>query len=185
MSRNPEINSFYFPNNWFNSCYDSLFASITLTLHKRQVHCSGVMQWWVCSSLMRPLLPAKAGMKVENGLFYCWCLLRNNNMATNLQRLTSCYGSRSFDCMWLLNANFLSGNATKTVAADSGKTHTFILCENKHEWCCSNVSTVWKIHCQCDVTSGVNRGSSQGVKLVWRQPISDCRGPTSQHSEKM
>jgi len=113
MSGNPEINSFYFPNNWFSSCYDSLFASITPALRKRQVHCSNVLQWWVCSALMRPLLPAKAGTKVANALFYCWCLLCNNNMATNLQRLTLCYGSRRFACMWLFNADFLSGNATR------------------------------------------------------------------------
>jgi len=25
---------------------------MALTLHKSQIHCSGVMQWWVCSSLM-------------------------------------------------------------------------------------------------------------------------------------
>ena len=29
---------------WVNSCNDSLFADITLTLHKRQVHCFGIMQ---------------------------------------------------------------------------------------------------------------------------------------------
>jgi len=110
MSRNPEINSFF---QVFDFCYDSLFASITLTLHKRQVHCSGVMRWLVCSSRMRPLLPAKAGTKVANGLFYCWSLLRNNNMATNVPRLTSCYGSRRFVCICLLNADFLSGNATR------------------------------------------------------------------------
>jgi len=51
--------------------------------------------------------------KATNGLFYCWSLLRNNNMATNLQRFTSCYGSRRFACMCLLNADFLSGNATR------------------------------------------------------------------------
>jgi len=27
-----------------NCCNDSLFAGMTLTLHKSQVHCSGVMQ---------------------------------------------------------------------------------------------------------------------------------------------
>jgi len=27
--------------------------------------------------------------KLANGLFYCWSVLRNNNMATNLQRFTS------------------------------------------------------------------------------------------------
>jgi len=34
--------------------------------------------------------------KLASGLFYCWSLLRNNNMATNLQRFTSIYGSRRF-----------------------------------------------------------------------------------------
>ena len=39
--------------------------------------------------------------KVTSGFFYCWSLLRNNNMATNLQRFTLHYGSRRFvawDC---------------------------------------------------------------------------------------
>jgi len=26
----------------------SLFAGMTLTLHKIEVHCPGVMQWWAC-----------------------------------------------------------------------------------------------------------------------------------------
>ena len=34
--------------------------------------------------------------KLENGLFYCWSLLRNNNAAINLQTFTSSYGSRRF-----------------------------------------------------------------------------------------
>ena len=34
--------------------------------------------------------------EVASGLFYCWSLLRNNNMATNLQRLTLYYGGRRF-----------------------------------------------------------------------------------------
>ena len=36
-----------------------LFAAITLTLHRSQVHCSGAMQWWACSSLMSAPLPAE------------------------------------------------------------------------------------------------------------------------------
>jgi len=39
--------------------------------------------------------------KVASGLFYCWSLLRNNNMATNLQKFTLYYGSKRFvpwDC---------------------------------------------------------------------------------------
>jgi len=39
--------------------------------------------------------------KVASGLFYCWSLLRNNTVATNLRRFTLYYGSRRFvawDC---------------------------------------------------------------------------------------
>jgi len=32
-----------------------------LTLHKSQIHRYGVMQWWACSSLMYPPLPADRG----------------------------------------------------------------------------------------------------------------------------
>jgi len=46
------------PINWFISCNNSLFAGTTLTLRKSQVHCSGVMQRWACSSLMHAALPA-------------------------------------------------------------------------------------------------------------------------------
>ena len=33
------------PINWFDSCNDSFFVGITLTLHKSQVHSYSVMQW--------------------------------------------------------------------------------------------------------------------------------------------
>jgi len=39
--------------------------------------------------------------KLASWLFYCWSLLRNNNMTTNLQVLTSSLGSKRFaayDC---------------------------------------------------------------------------------------
>jgi len=78
------------------------FAGMKLTLSKRQVHSYNAMQRWACSSLiMSPPLPTEAGAKVVSGLFYCWSLLRNINMATNLQRFTLYYGSRRFvarDC---------------------------------------------------------------------------------------
>jgi len=32
-------------------------------LHKSQVHSCSVMQWWACSSLMSPPLPAEVGCK--------------------------------------------------------------------------------------------------------------------------
>jgi len=37
------------------------FAGMKFTLHKSQVHSYNVMQWWACSSLMSPPLPAEAG----------------------------------------------------------------------------------------------------------------------------
>ena len=145
--RKPEASSLI-PINWFNSCNQSLFAGMTLTLHKSQVHCSGVMQWWACSSLISASVPAEVVAKFAKGLFYrggrkdflqggesgkisfhprettktnfcaksltrkcqiskpadahdCWSLL-SNNLATNLWRFTSSYGSKrcfaAFDC---------------------------------------------------------------------------------------
>ena len=85
--------------------------------------------------------------KVASGLFCCWSLLRNNNMATNLQRFTSYYGSRRFvrnGYMRLLNAYILAVNAAGQWHANSGRPRAFILCEKKHEWIDSKVSTSLK-----------------------------------------
>jgi len=49
------------PINWFDSCNDTFFGGVNLTLHKSQVHSYSVMQWWACSSLMSPPLPAEVG----------------------------------------------------------------------------------------------------------------------------
>ena len=82
--------------NWFNSCIDSLFAGMTPTVHKNQVHYLGVVQGWVCSSLMSAVLPVCRGklrtLRADCSTvgFYCF----NNNMATNLHVLTSSYGRR-------------------------------------------------------------------------------------------
>jgi len=48
-------------SDWFDSCNDSFFAGMKLTLHKSQVHSYSVMQWWACSSLISPPLPAEVG----------------------------------------------------------------------------------------------------------------------------
>jgi len=59
-----------------------------LTLHKSQVHSlvSGSDELAVDSC---PLLCLQRWVaKVASGLFYCWSLLSNNTMATNLQRFT-------------------------------------------------------------------------------------------------
>jgi len=44
------------PITWFNSCNDSVFAGMTITLRKNQIHYCGVMQRWACSSLMSAAL---------------------------------------------------------------------------------------------------------------------------------
>jgi len=88
-----------------------------LTLHKSQVHsytvsCSDELAIHSCSFLCLQRRVAK----VESGLFYCWSLLCNNTMATNLQRFFSYYGSRRFvrNCyMRLLNAHTFVGNAAR------------------------------------------------------------------------
>jgi len=72
------------------------FVGMKLTLHKSRVHSYSVMQWWACSSLMPiPCLQRRVA-KVASGLFYCWSLLRNNTVATHLQRFTLNYVSRRF-----------------------------------------------------------------------------------------
>jgi len=88
-------------NDWFNSCIGSLFACMALTLYKSQVHYSGLMQWCVCSSIMSILILQRQVAKLASVLFHRWSLLRNNHMATNLQRFTSNNGRRRFaacDC---------------------------------------------------------------------------------------
>jgi len=56
----PEV-GILIPMNWFDSCNDSFFACMKLTLHKSQVHSCSAMQWWACSSLMSPPLPTEVG----------------------------------------------------------------------------------------------------------------------------
>jgi len=60
---------FLIPINRFDSCYDSFFAGMELTLHKSQVHSHSVMQWWACSSLMSPPLPAEVACESRERIF--------------------------------------------------------------------------------------------------------------------
>jgi len=84
MSSKPEVRS-SIPIKLIYSCIDSLFAGLTSTVHKNQIHCSGVVQWWVCSSLMSAALPVCRG-KLRNFRADCWrfwwTLFRNSNTAT-------------------------------------------------------------------------------------------------------
>ena len=56
------------------------------------VWCSDTLAVYSCSFLCLQ----RRVSKVACGLFYCWSLLRNNTVATNLQRFTLNYGSRRF-----------------------------------------------------------------------------------------
>ena len=86
--------------------------------------------------------------------------------------------------MWLYNADFLSGNETRRWLLIAVRhVHLYFVKRSMSESVA--MFPVWKIHCWCDVTSGVSRGSSQGIKLSWREPTGDYRGPTSQHSKNV
>jgi len=63
--------------SWVN-CHDSLFADMTLTLHKSQVRCFGNMQLRACNSLNPLLCLQRQVAKLGRELFYYWPLLRNN-----------------------------------------------------------------------------------------------------------
>ena len=99
MSRTPEVNSLipiltelilampaYIPV-WHSHCTRASFTVLVsrrdelLTIHSCPLIC-----------LQRQIA------KLGKGLFYYWTLLRNNNMATNLLRLTSSYDSARGDC---------------------------------------------------------------------------------------
>jgi len=72
---------------------------MTLTLPKSPVHYSGFMQFAVQSCPLFFLQRQVA--KLASVLFCDWSLLRNNKMATNIQRFTSNNGKRRFtacDC---------------------------------------------------------------------------------------
>jgi len=89
------------PINWFDSYNDSFFCRYETHCTRARftftVSCSDELAVHSCPFFCLQRRVAK----VARGLFYCWSLLRNNNMATNLQRFTSYYGGRRFvawDC---------------------------------------------------------------------------------------
>jgi len=121
-----------------------------LTLHKSQVHSYSIMQWWACSSFMSPPLPAEAGCKVTSGLFYCWSLLRNNNMATNLQRFTLYCGSRRFaawHCWTQTSWHVMQWDSDTLIAVSH--VHLYFVKRSMSE-SVAMLPYVWKIHYQCE-----------------------------------
>ena len=135
------------PLNWFDSCNDSFLpvwnSHCTRVRFTVIVSCSDELAVNSCLFLCLQ----RRFAKVASGLFCCWSLLRNNTVATNLQRFTLyCITETGvlFHITRLLNAHILAGNAARQWHADSGKPRTFVLCEKKHEEVCSNASTSLK-----------------------------------------
>ena len=59
-----------------NSCKNTLFTGMALTLHKSQLRCSGVMRWWVCrTSLMSTPSPADSRCKTCERIFLLFLLV--------------------------------------------------------------------------------------------------------------
>jgi len=48
---------------------------MTLTLHKSQVHCTGVTQWWACSSLVPALFSAEAGCETGKRVVFSFVFI--------------------------------------------------------------------------------------------------------------
>ena len=91
-----------------------------LTLHKSQVDCSGVMQRWACCSRMFTICRGKLA-KFTSGLFYCWSLWRNNNMATNRRKFTSRYESGRFSACAVWTQTFSRHAPRQDVTSEVAK----------------------------------------------------------------
>ena len=83
-------------SDWFDSCSGSfllVWNSHCIRVRFTDiVSCSDTLVVYSCPFLCLQRRVAK----VVCGLCYCWSLLRNNTVATNLQRFTLNYGSRRF-----------------------------------------------------------------------------------------
>ena len=99
-----------------------LFLAMTLYLPIRDSHCTRARFIFLvsCSGELAVhsfalLCLQRQVSKLAIGLFYCWSLLRNNNMATNLLTFTSSYDIRRFAAprMSLVSADILAGNASR------------------------------------------------------------------------
>ena len=131
------------PIHRFNSCNFCLFACMTLMLHK--VEEPGPLLW--CHVMMSlqfiyvPLLCLQRKVaKLASDLFYYLSLLCNNKIATNLQRFTaSSCGSRRFTAYTTGETRHLGRyNATRQWLLVASGPCSFILCEKRYEWICSD-----------------------------------------------
>jgi len=122
------------------------FDGMKLTLHKSQVHryrsCSDELAVHSC-----PLLCLQRRVaNVASGLFYCWSLLGNNNMATNLQKFTLYYSSKRFvawDCWTHTSWQVMQRDSNKLIAVSH--VHLYFLKRSMSK-SIAMLPQVWKIH---------------------------------------
>ena len=93
--------------------------------------------------------------KVASGFFYCWSLLRNNNMATNLQRFTLHYGSRRFvawDCWTCTSWQVMQRGSDMLIVASHVRLY-FV--KRSRSDSTAMLSQVWTIHYICESVTNV------------------------------
>ena len=98
------------PITWFNFCNESLFSGMTLTTQQPD------SLFWchaVCSSFMSAPLPAKGSCRTCELIVLLLSFNADNNMATNLQRFASSYGSKSFATCDCPTQTFMASNAAR------------------------------------------------------------------------
>jgi len=91
--------------------------------------------------------------KVASGFFYCWFFLRNNTMATNLQRFTLHYGSRRFvawDC-WTHTSWQVMQRGSHMLIAES-HVHLYFV-KRSTSGSVAMLQQVWTIHFSASVAN--------------------------------
>jgi len=117
-----------------------------LTLHKTQVHCYRLCSNELAVHSCPPLCLQRWVAKVASRLFYCWSLLRNNNMATNLQNFTLYCGSRRYvpwDCWTYTSRQVVQRDSDTLIMVTQA--HLCFVKRNISE-STAMLPQVWKIH---------------------------------------
>ena len=142
----PEV-GILIPINWFDSCNDSFLpvwnSHCTRVRFIAVVSCSDELAAHSC-----PLLCLQRRVaKVPSGLFYCWSLLRNNNIVTSLQRFTLYYGGRRFvawNCWTQTSWQVMQRDSDMLIAVGHARLY---FAKRSMSDSIAILPYVWKIHC--------------------------------------
>ena len=110
---------------------------------------SFLMHVGVCATCATCAIWKRQVAKLASVLFHRWSLLRNNDMATNLQRFISSYGTRRVGHVTVEHRHIFGRKCCETVTSDSGKLRSFVLCEKRHEWKRSIAAPTKRDFCDC------------------------------------